>query len=406
MPAHGMREDENEAKEGEITIGLLNRKNKKSKTETKEGGFTATAVKTATAHPFSRLNSGVSLGKNYYLYSSLKQNVPIISAAITKITRLVGGFSFVTNSEKLNREMNTFFSTVPVGGNQWGIDAFVATYLEELLTYGSAVGEIIADDRHFWALYNGELNALGAKRAENGFNIVFLNGNREIDRQDLILFSALNPEPGQIMGNSVLSGLPFIADTLLKIYNTIGENWQHAGNVRYAVTYNPTGEIDGNVAKARASEIATAWSDAMQSTDEVKDFVAVGDVSIKVIGADNVVLDSEVPVRELLEQIIAKLGIPPYMLGLTWSTTERMSAQQADILTTELEHYRRVLTPVLKRIGQKYLDVNDYNTTLQVEWNNITLQDELELAEARLYNAEAEEIEQALGNAENDGSKQ
>ncbi len=43
----------------------------------------------------------------------------------------------------------------------------------------------------------------------------------------------------------------------------------------------------------------------------VKDFVAVGDVDIKVIGADNQIPDSEIPVREMLEQIVAKLGIPP-----------------------------------------------------------------------------------------------
>ena len=44
----------------------------------------------------------------------------------------------------------------------------------------------------------------------------------------------------------------------------------------------------------------------------VKDFVAVGDVDIKVIGADNQIPDSEIPVREMLEQIVAKLGIPPF----------------------------------------------------------------------------------------------
>ena len=61
----------------------------------------------------------------------------------------------------------------------------------------------------------------------------------------------------------------------------------------------------------------------------VRDFVAVGDVDIKVIGADNQVLDSEVPVRQILEQLVARTGIPPFLLGLTWSSTERMSTQQA-----------------------------------------------------------------------------
>mgnify|MGYP001527896479 FL=1 len=53
-------------------------------------------------------------------------------------------------------------------------------------------------------------------------------------------------------------------------------------------------------------------------SNSVKDFVAVGDVSVKVIGADNAVLDSEIPVKQLLEQIVAKTGLPPFMLGLSW----------------------------------------------------------------------------------------
>ena len=33
-----------------------------------------------------------------------------------------------------------------------------------------------------------------------------------------------------------------------------------------------------------------------------------------------------------LEQLVTKTGLPPFLLGLNWSTTERMSTQQADIL--------------------------------------------------------------------------
>jgi hypothetical protein len=178
----------------------------------------------------------------------------------------------------------------------------------------------------------------------------------------------------------------------MKIYNTIGQNWEHAGNVRYAVVCKPNGDsVDSSDAQERANAVAQAWSEAMTSKS-VKDFVAVGDVSVQVIGADNVALDSEVPVRQLLEQIVAKTGLPPFMLGLSWSSTERMSTQQADILTTELQSYRRILTPVIKKIGDTYLAMNGYNAVTNVVWDEITLQDECDSAKAELYIAQAEKI--------------
>lgn len=161
--------------------------------------------------------------------------------------------------------------------------------------------------------------------------------------------------------------------------------------------------FDGNsfaYSKERAMTIAKEWSDGMQSARNgiVKDFVAVGDIDIKVIGAENQLIDTNVPVRQLLEQILSKLSIPPFLLGLNWTSTERMSAQQVDILTSELEYYRRLLTPVLRTVVLTFLRLNGCNSGVEIIWDNINLQDESELAKARLYNAQAEalEIENAL----------
>lgn len=120
------------------------------------------------------------------------------------------------------------------------------------------------------------------------------------------------------------------------------------------------------------------------------DFVAVGDVEIKAIGADNQILNSDIPVRQMLEQIVAKLGIPPFLLGLSWSSTERMSSQQSDILTSELEAYRRLLNPVIDRICSLWLRLNGSSMPFDIVWNDVTLQDKTELANAALTNAKAE----------------
>ena len=94
-------------------------------------------------------------------------------------------------------------------------------------------------------------------------------------------------------------------------------------------------------------------------------------------------------IREKGEQIIAKLSVPPFLLGLSWSTTERMSSQQADILTSELEHYRELLNPVIIKIVKMFLNLRGIDEKITVRWNNINLQDELEMSNARLNRANA-----------------
>ena len=171
-----------------------------------------------------------------------------------------------------------------------------------------------------------------------------------------------------------MRSLPFLADILMKIYNSVGVNWDRAGNVRYAVVYKPSGDIlDKAYAKERSGQIAREWSSAMQSgkNGKVRDFVAVGDVEIKVIGADNQILDSEVPVRQILEQLIARTGIPPFMLGLNWSSTERMSSQQADMMTSEITAIRRSLLPVVERICDMWFALRGEAPAYEIVWDDI-----------------------------------
>ncbi len=379
------------------------KKSKKQKNKT----ASAISVETAcTRNPFGLLNNYTPLSPpENRVYQALREGIPIIDAAIQKTIHLVGGFEIKVDDKNIQNTLNDFLRNINVNSNQQGIEAFINEYMNSLLTYGTAVGEIVMNSNcDIVALYNAPLDYLEIKRGKSPLDIQFYSrkelGNAvPIKRPQRILFSVLNPEAGQITGNSILKGLPFVSSILLKIFNTTGINFDRLGNIRFAVTYKPTDNpIDKNYTSERAKSIATEWSNAMNSSGSVKDFVCVGDVDIKVIGSDNQLIDTEVPVRQMLEQIVSKLGIPPFMLGLSWSSTERMSSQQADLLTSELEAYRRILTPVIEKIATAFLRTNGYACKPTVEWNNITLQDEVELAKARLYNAQAEEIEKGGDN--------
>ncbi len=368
------------------------------------------SAKTAVSVPqtykpqiFDFVNSYVPLTHGQTrLYRELREAVPIIDAAILKTVRLTGGFKVECTKEKNTKQLADFLENVPVSPNRFGISQFLSTYFEQLLTYGTAIGEIITDSRgKFYALYNGNIDDIELKRAKNNIDCsVFVRGigeSKQVKYPELLLLSVLNPESGSLQGNSLLKGLPFVSGILMKIFNTVGENWERAGNIRYAVTYKPQNDaMDRAYAKDRAQQVAKEWGETMKAGGPVRDFVAVGDVSIKAIGADNQILDSEIPVRQMLEQIVAKTGIPPFMLGLSWSSTERMSSQQADLLTSELEAYRRILTPIILKICKMYLSLEGICDTPKIIWDDITLQDECELSKARLYDAQREKIQYEL----------
>lgn len=330
------------------------------------------------------------------LYRALRQSVPIIDAAIYKLRRLIGDFKVSCPDPLAQERLQAFLDGVQVNAGGTGINEFLGIYLEELITYGNAVGEMVMSGGQIGALYNAGLRDLDLEDdGALGVRVSVLEpgGKRECGCRELLLISALNPEAGSLWGVSLLRGLPFVSSVLLQIYQTLGTNWERMGNVRFAVTCKPDGAPGSAVERAR--QMAKEWKNAMTSR-EPRDFVAVGDVSIKAIGPDNQLMESDVPVRQMLEQIVAKLGLPPFLLGLSWSSTERMSSQQADVLTSELEAYRRVLTPVVLKVCRTWLALEGLPQECEVVWDEITMQDEVDHANARYYTARARKLEREL----------
>lgn len=337
------------------------------------------------------------------LYEALRAKVPVIDAAISKLVRLTGGFSFSCENEETAERLTKFFEELPVSVSGNSLSTFTEMYLDSLLTYGRAFGEVLfnEDSGDIAGLYCADCTLYSVRRGSDGSPEIYsiLTGDKlKCPHPERILYTVQNPTPKSPCGTSLLKGLPALADILMEIYSTVGENFDRAGNVRYAVTYKPSGDGEQAFAKERAMEIARQWSDGMNASraGNIKDFVAVGDVDIKVIGADGVILDTEIPVRQILEQIISKLSIPPFLLGLSWSTTERMSSQQADILTSEIDYYRRLLTQTIMKIVKLWCGINGVDERIEVVWENVNLQDEESLARARLCNAQAAQIERGL----------
>ena len=352
-------------------------------------------------HPFGVLDQYVPLRSGEItLYRSIREAVPIIDAAIWKMVRLCGGVQVRCGDTRAQQGLNRFLATVDTGRGQQGIQSFLDQYLDCMLTCGQGVGEMVLDPqgKTIAALLCADPALVEIREGDSPLDFrlcVREDGGqpKELPWQQLLLFTPFQPEAEHPYGVSMLRSMPFLTGVLLKIYQALGQNWERVGNLRFAVVCKPD-ENSPLSAQERGEQVASQWSQAMQSSRQgaVWDFVAVGDVDIKVIGADNQILDSEVPVRQILEQLVAKTGIPPFLLGLSWSSTERMSAQQADLLTSEITAIRRSLEPMLRRICRLWLRLGGYDDQVSIDWEDINLQDIVEEARAQLLHAQAEEI--------------
>lgn len=356
-------------------------------------------LRSGERHPFGMLADYVPLQNGeLQLYRAVREAVPVVDAAIYKLIRMTGGVRATCQDAAAQRQLQTFLRTVPTGRGQQGINAFLDCYLDSLLVCGRAFGEIVParGGRDIAALLCGRTDCIDIREGSQPLEFCIC-GPDETGRmvplpfQNLLLFTPFHPEAEHPYGVSLMRSLPFLTDILMKIYHTVGVNWERCGNVRFAVTCRDGG--NGQAAE-RSRMLASEWSQAMQETKQgsVRDFVAVGDVDIRVIGGDAPILDSEVPVRQILEQVVAKTGIPPFMLGLNWSSTERMSAQQADLLTTEITAIRRALTPTVERICRLWLRMHGFTCGYEVVWDDINLQDEVEEAKAQLYLEQARKL--------------
>ena len=369
------------------------------KKKRKESGPVAVCqLRSGERHPFGALRSFVPLGTGEEeIYRQLREAIPVLDAAVGKLVRLSGGFQVECGNQTAQKRLEEFLKTMPCGYGQVGIDSFLSCYMDSLLTYGRAVGEIVLGGGRVKGLCWGDVTGLEVCQGGSPLEVVLWgpdkNGSmRPLPYPHLLLFTALNPEAKHPYGVSMFRGMPFLAEILMKIYAAIGSNWERAGNVRYSVICKNGENLDPVVAQERSNQIAREWARAMEDSKNgtVRDFVAMGDVQIGVIGGDAPILESQIPVRQMLEQLIAKTGLPPFLLGLNWSTTERMSTQQADILTSEIWALRRTVQPAVEKICRTFLAYEGLDTQVEILWNDISLQDITQEAQAELYQAQAE----------------
>lgn len=214
-------------------------------------------------HPFGALDRYVPLRRGELeLYRTIREAVPIVDAALMKLVRLCGGVQVRCGAVEAQAGLYRFLREVDTGRGQRGLQSFLDQYLDSMLTCGQGVGEMVLDreGRDIAALLCADPGQIEIREGETPLEFRLCTRGRdgqpvELPWQELLLFTPFQPGTDNPYGVSLLRSMPFLSGILLKIYQALGQNWERAGNLRFAVVCRP-GERDGLSARERGQQIA------------------------------------------------------------------------------------------------------------------------------------------------------
>jgi SAM-dependent methyltransferase len=342
-------------------------------------------------------------------YEFLREALPVMDAAINRLVSLDGHIVVKGNNEALVEEIQEWFYNVRVNDIQRGIQAFHQNLTNEAFEQGFALGEFITDRKRtdIVELRVGDSKCIKFARnaagppEQPGLTIYQRADNdldwRPLDQTNLIYFS-INNENQNPHGVPLFRSCEFTAKILATMHNSLLNVWERFGDPAYSVVYK-TSKRDGTDLVARRTTIATEFDQAVRAKREGKsaDFIRAIDtnssIEVKIIGADGQVLELEVPARHVLEQIIAKTGLPAWMLGMHWSTTESLSDNEAEILLADvatrqaakMPHFYNLIRALLLLRGRTWKKGDWW-----LEWAQVNLKDVVKQAQARFLHAQAD----------------
>lgn len=344
---------------------------------------------------------GVPDDTKYGLFRLLRDNIPAVDAALQTYCALVGRLE-VTADEPLKTDIEAFLNSVKVGHFGRGFKRFQDQMISSKLLYGKGVGEIVPNNSgsDLYALTAIDPETVEFKPVAGAsleLEVVQQQGAGKSVTLDPLL-TVVSTHGGDIdpHGVSMLRSVPFVGEILLLIEEATKASWERYGCPVYHVHMTlPEGFADPSGAKTAAlmTGVQTTWNEALRArkSGNVRDFFTASTegASVEVIGAGQAVLDLQAPYRAFAEQVCAATHLPPWMLGFTWSTTERLSSNQADLLVSLVRGIAGEWLPHAERIVRLWCDMTGRQGDFSIEASPMSLQDAAETARAELLAAQA-----------------
>jgi hypothetical protein len=342
--------------------------------------------------------------QSFELLRQFRRQVPPIKRALEILSGFVGCPELELGENETDEQfLQDWANTVRYGdGVATGFSTWITDLLDSALTFGYGIGEAeIGNARTgvsaLWTLAPG---AVAFRTNERGqiSTVQNVGVGGEVTLSPLTLARVTHrPKNCNPNGESLILTLPAFAQYFLNAHDANGKTWTRTGQPIFHVHTELPADLqdpNGAISNEILDNNKAAWNEVMrsQALDGIaKDFftVSVGKSLVSVIGADGVVMDIEVTNRVVCEQIVAATGIPPFLFGFQWATTERLSKQQADLLLATIDGLRREIEPAIRQMVDLHIrlirrpDLMGYT----LEWPDVSLQEEE--AKARAASMEA-----------------
>lgn len=387
------------------------------------------------------------------LIEALREALPILDGLIDRLVTLDGVPVIVGEDAALVDEISAWAKNVQVNDVQTGLTAFSHAVRNEVHEQGFNLPEYVLSDngRDVARLNVPDSKALRCGRDKDGklewyFNPMLSLTRGISDIQQVLesrqassvshtmysgraslfrkldmsnkAYMAYTVENGDPYGVSRLRSMPFVAKTLLTIENGIANTHERFGDPSYHVDYKAAGRVAGDELINRKNALHNDFTTAINAKRDGKssDFVTAVDkdsnVEIKVIGADGQTLSIEEPSRHLLEQIVGKGGVAAWLLGLHFSTSERLAKFQTEIMKQESDTRTNIEAEMLEGIVIQMLRArgrtwSDETTLLEdgrrvrkawrIEFLKPNLADMVAQAQAKFMNAQADAVRANAG---------
>ena len=375
---------------------------------------------------------------NPHLYEALREAIPVLDGAINRLVTVDGIIRVRGDNDALVQEIEReLMDSIPVNDAEHSLQAFFSSQGGEMYEQGLSVGEMVMDKRgrELIALRVADSKGIAFSRANTGELLwwyrpparrrdgradgtdtveAVLRGTHpggemagwltENDYVQLdpsrMVYTALMPEADSPYGTSLLRSMEFVSQILLKIQNATGAAWDRFGDPPFQLIYKVKNRAiagDQTALDRRQKALSDSLAKVLNakrsgnSADFVQAIGAEDEIEIKVIGAQDQILEIEMPAQHMLEQIVAKTGLPSWMLGFHWSTAERLAKYQSEMVLQESRTRFERRLPGLRRVVETFLRGRG-RTWKYGDWELYqdlpNLQDELQRAQARFLEAQ------------------